>query len=69
MLPRLGKPYIYENGNIMGFISVNENSETEDMKYKVIMEIYKADDLNRSTTVMIYTNDINEAYAVMNSAA
>ncbi len=68
MLPELGEAYIYETDTVKGFVHVRENVDSENGKYLVTMEIYGANDLNTSTTVMVYTDDLNEAYSIINSA-
>lgn len=65
----LGEISIYENGEICGFIIVNENKNpAEEGRYSVILEIYTKDNPNKSTAVMVTTNNLDEAFAVMNSA-
>ncbi len=68
LMPELGEAYIYETDKIKGFVHVRENTESENGKYMVTMEIFDVNDLNTSTTIMVYTDDINEAYGILNSA-
>ncbi len=68
MLPEMGEAYIYETDTVKGFVHVRENVDSENGKYFVTLEIYGANDLNTSTTVMVYTDDLDEAYGIMNSA-
>jgi len=64
-----GEISIYERDDICGFISVRENFDPENQgKYDVVLEIYTKDNLDKSTAVMIRTNNLEEAYAIMNSA-
>ena len=65
----MGEISIYERDDICGFVSVSENADPENQgKYIVILEIYTKDNLNKVTTVIISTDNLDEAYAVMNSA-
>lgn len=68
LAPAFGDIYIYENGDICGFVHVRE-SENPDVngKYSVLFQIYLADDLNTSSSVLIKTDSLEEAYAIMNS--
>lgn len=69
--------YIYEKEDICGFVSYTERTEeqmndptteaTNLTKYSVKLEIFDRDDLNTSTTILMYSNDLNEAFAIMNS--
>ena len=64
-----GEISIYERDDICGFVTVRENADPENQgKYSVMLDIYTKDNLNKSTTVMVTTNKIEDAYAVMNSA-
>ena len=64
-----GEISIYERDDICGFVSVIENSDSENQgKYNVTLEIYTKDNLNKSTAVLVTTNNLEEAYAIMNSA-
>ena len=67
-LPQFGEISVYENGEICGFVTVRENAEPENEgKYSVSLEIFTKDNLNKSTFVMVTTNNLDEAYAIMNS--
>lgn len=64
-----GEVSVYERDDICGFVSVAENADPENQgKYNVTLEIFTKDNLNKSTAVMVTTNNIEDAYAVMNSA-
>ncbi len=64
-----GEVRIYERDNICGFVTVRENAEPEkEGAYTVSLEIYTKDNLNKSTMVMVTTNNLDEAFALINSA-
>ncbi|MDE6595781.1 MAG: hypothetical protein K2K44_07220, partial [Oscillospiraceae bacterium] len=56
--------YLYEKDNIRGIIMITERED----KYQVIFEIYNSDDLNTVYTLQIGVNNIDDAYAIINSA-
>ncbi len=67
--------FIYEKGDICGFVSYTElteeqtkDSSDKQARYNVKLEIFNKSDLNTSSTVLMYCNDLNEAFAIMNSA-
>ncbi len=68
-LPIYGEISVYERDDICGFVTVRENADPEkEGKYTVSLEIFTKDNLNKSTMVMVTTNNLNEAYALINSA-
>ncbi len=56
---------VYETEEICGFV---EYTQMEDGEYKVLLEIYRTDDLNTVSSVILSVKDLDAAYAVMNSA-
>ncbi len=69
VLPQFGEIYVYENGGICGFVQVNERQNSEEQsKYTAYLEIYTKDNLNKVTTVIVDVDNLEEAYAIMNSA-
>lgn len=56
---------VYETDEICGFV---EYTQMEDGEYKVLLEIYRTDDLNTVSSVILAVEDLDVAYAVMNSA-
>lgn len=56
--------YLYERDNIRGIILITERED----KYQVIFEIYNSDDLNTAYTLLIGVKNIDDAYAIINSA-
>ncbi len=64
-----GDVTVYENDNICGFVHVSERTYIEEgAKYFGLLEIYSKDNLNELTTIMIHTDNLQEIYAIMNSA-
>ncbi|MBR4305422.1 MAG: hypothetical protein IKT78_01080 [Ruminiclostridium sp.] len=69
---------IYERDDACGFVGYvtfsdeqieeSRNEEGELAKYLVHIEVFDKKDLNTSTTILVNTNDLNEAYAIANSA-
>ena len=60
---------VYERDNICGFVMVEENENPEENgKYSSMLDIYTRDNLNKSTTVMVTSNNLEVIYAIMNSA-
>lgn len=60
-----GPVQIYENDSICGFISATVES---DGTAKGLLEVYSTDDLNTVTGILVKGMDINDVYAIMNSA-
>ena len=56
--------YLYERDDIRGIIIITEREN----KYQVIFEIYNSDDLNTVHTLQIGVKNIDDAYAIINSA-
>ncbi|MBR6616477.1 MAG: hypothetical protein IKL00_01215 [Oscillospiraceae bacterium] len=56
---------IYESDDICGFVFYSLRSNGT---YRVGLEIYRTDDLNTVSTVMLTVENLEDAYAVMNSA-
>ncbi len=68
-LPQFGKLYVYEDEEICGFIHVNDRTDLADMSdYLVCLEIYTKDNLNKVTSIMVSTDNPEEAYAILDSA-
>lgn len=64
LMSSYGEFYLYERDNIRGIIMI---TEIED-KYQVIFDIYNSDDLNTVHTLQIGVKNIDDAYAIINSA-
>ena len=60
-----GTEQIYESDDICGFVSYTSR---DDGTYRVGLEIYRTDDLNTVSTVILTVENLEDAYAVMNSA-
>ena len=58
--------YIYETEDRCGFISVSYPTDTRDF-YRVTVDLYSTDDLNAPYIVIISTQSLEQAYAVINS--
>lgn len=61
--------YIYETDDMCGIIQINRyiDEETDFDGYRVIFEMYNADDLNTSYTLMLGMQSLEDIYAVINS--
>ncbi|MDE6746529.1 MAG: hypothetical protein K2J72_07805 [Oscillospiraceae bacterium] len=59
--------YLYERGDIRGIIYATHNHRENGMEW-VVFKVYRADDLNTVHTIQVTVKDINEAYAIINSA-
>lgn len=66
--PSWGTVYIYDNGDVCGFVHINELSDPNKAKYRGTLELYSKSDLNTVSTIMIMANTAEEIYAVANSA-
>lgn len=66
--PSWGTVYMYDNGDVCGFVHINEFSAPEEAKYRGTLELYSKSDLNNVSTIMIMANTAEEIYAVANSA-
>ena len=60
------KNYIYETEDICGLIRVRELTE-KDYKYYIIVDMFSTDDLDTVHGLLIKTNDLEMAYAMINS--
>lgn len=58
--------YIYETDDKCGFVHVSYPTDTREC-YWVTVDLYSTDDLNAPYTVMINTESLEEAYAMVNS--
>lgn len=56
--------YLYENDNICGTIMIDKKEE----KYSVTFSVYDVNDLNNTCTILISVKNLDDAYAVINSA-
>lgn len=64
-----GTTYVYENDDICGFIHVSENTTLpNEPDYFVDFDVYRKDNLNVATWVLFRSDDLQEVYAVINSA-
>ena len=68
IMPYWGTVYMYDNGDVCGFVHINEFTEPEEAKFRGTLELYSKSDLNNVTTIMIMANTAEEIYAVANSA-
>lgn len=69
---------IYEKGDICGFVSWFERTDSEikelqdkygeATKYVATLEIFTKNDLNSSNTILVKANSLDEVFAIMNSA-
>ena len=60
--------YIYETDDKCGFVHVSYPTDTREC-YRVTVDLYSTDDLNAPYTVMINSESLEEAYAIVNSIA
>ena len=60
--------YIYETDDKCGFVHVSYPTDTREC-YRVTVDLYSTDDLNAPYPVMINSESLEEAYAIVNSIA
>jgi hypothetical protein len=58
--------YIYETENICGIIHVRELTE-QNCKYYIVADMFSTDDLSTAHGLLIKTNSLEQAYAMINS--
>lgn len=68
IMPFWGTVYMYDNGDVCGFVHINELSDPDTAPYRGTLELYSKSDLNNVSTVMIMANTPEEIYAIANSA-
>lgn len=64
LISNYDKMYLYEKDNIRGIIEIEEKEDI----HKVVFEIYNSDDLDTVYTLVIGVKNIDDAYAIINSA-
>lgn len=65
--------YIYEREDCCGFINVVDNTEQAQsdssvLNYRVVVMLYNTDDFSTEHVLMIHTDSLETAYAIINSA-
>jgi hypothetical protein len=65
--------YIYEREDCCGFINVVDKTEQAQsdssvLNYKVVLMLYNTDDFSTEHVLMIHTDSLETAYAIINSA-
>lgn len=67
LVPRYDEIFLYEKDNIRGIVCVTHNYGENEFEY-VLFNFFNSNDLNTAYSVQIVVGNLDDAYAVINSA-